>query len=100
MFLIFLAFYFEIILDLQQNCKNRSDGFCTPFNYLPLMLFFFFPALGLLCGAKSSLVVAHGLCCPAACGNLCFLIRDQTCLPCIGKQILNRGTTREVSIFP
>ena len=30
MFLIFLAFYFEIILDLQQNCKNSSDGYCTP----------------------------------------------------------------------
>ena len=56
MFLIFLAFYFEIILDLQQNCKNRSDGFCTPFNYLPLMLFFFFSCTGssLWCKVLSS----------------------------------------------
>ena len=28
--------------------------------------------------------------------NLSSLTRDQTCVPCIGKQILNHWTTREV----
>ena len=35
---------------------------------------------------------------PGACGNLSSLTRDQTCIPCIGRQILNHWTTREILI--
>ena len=38
-----------------------------------------------------------GLSCPAACGI--FLDQDQTYVPCIGRQILNHWTTREVLLF-
>ena len=54
------------------------------------------------CGARArdawvqSAVVAHGLSCSAASGI--FRPRDWTCVPCIGRQTLNRWTTREVLV--
>ena len=53
------------------------------------------------CGSRvpesiGSVVVAHGLSCPEACGIT--LDRDQTRVPCIGRLILNRWTSREVRI--
>ena len=44
-----------------------------------------------------SVVAAHGLSCPA-CGmwDLSSLTRDRTCVPCLGRQILNHWTSREV----
>ena len=41
-----------------------------------------------------SVVVAHGLSCSAACGNL-PLTRARTRVPCISRQTLNHRTTRE-----
>ena len=43
-----------------------------------------------------SVVVVHGLSCPRACEI--FLARDQTHVPCIGRQIINYWTTREVPV--
>ena len=46
-----------------------------------------------------SVLLVHGLSCPTAKGqlwNLSSLIRDGTLISCIGKQILNHWTTREV----
>ena len=40
--------------------------------------------------------MAHGLGYLAACGNLSSWIRDRTHVPCLGRQTLNRWTTREV----
>ena len=63
---------------------------------------------GLSCGMQDlslwnvgfSLVEACGLICPVVCGNPSFLTRDQTCIPYIGRQILNHWTIREVpSVF-
>ena len=48
----------------------------------------------------SSVVVAHRLCCPAACGILVSLpARDLTRVPCIGRWILYHWTTREVPVL-
>ena len=46
-----------------------------------------------------SVVVAHGLSCPMACGIL--LDEDRTHVPCTGRQVLNHWTTRKdwVSFF-
>ena len=52
-------------------------------------------SLGSRC--MDSVVVLHRLSCSAACGI--FMDRSGTCVPCIGKQILNHQTTREV-LFP
>ena len=52
--------------------------------------------LGLHCSAEASLVSAPGLSCPGACGILVPQLRDQTHVPCIGRQILNHWITREV----
>ena len=41
-----------------------------------------------------SVVVAHRLSCPAACG-ITVPNRDQTCIPRIGRPILSHWTTRE-----
>ena len=46
-----------------------------------------------LYSAQASVVVAHGLSCPTTCGI--FRTRDQTHVPCIGRQILNHCTRRE-----
>ena len=46
-----------------------------------------------------SVAVAHGLSCPAACGTLVLPTRDQICIPCIGRQILNQWTSREVPVW-
>ena len=43
-----------------------------------------------------SAVAAHGPSCPAARGNLSSPTRDRTRVLCIGRQILNHWTTREV----
>ena len=45
---------------------------------------------------SSSLIVAHRLSCPAACGI--FQNRDWTCVPCISMWILNHWTTREAQL--
>ena len=49
----------------------------------------------------ASVVVVHGLSCLAVC-EVSFLVsfqaRDQTCVPCIGRWILNHWTIREVQI--
>ena len=46
--------------------------------------------LGFLsCSTTGSVVVAHRLSCPEACGNLSSQTRDQTCVSCICRQILN-----------
>ena len=45
-------------------------------------------------GCKGSVVVVHGFSCPAAWAY--SQTRDQTHVPCIGRQILNHWTTREV----
>ena len=47
-------------------------------------------------GARASVVVAHGLSCSAACGIRNSWTRDRTHVPCIGRQIRNHCTTREV----
>ena len=44
----------------------------------------------------ASLVVVCRLSCPAACRNLGSLTRDRTHIPCVGKQILNPWTARQV----
>ena len=44
----------------------------------------------------SSIVVAHVLSCPAACGNLSSLTRDWTRILCIVRRIVYHWTTREV----
>ena len=49
------------------------------------------------CNALASLVAACGLSCPGACGIFLRWTMDQTQVPCIGRQILNHWTTREVS---
>ena len=46
------------------------------------------------CSARASGVVAHGLSCPMACRS--SWAKDQSCVPCIGRRILNHWTTREV----
>ena len=46
-----------------------------------------------------SVVVVCGLSCPVVCGILGSLTRDGTHVPCIGRQILNHWTTREVPKF-
>ena len=45
--------------------------------------------------------MVSGLTCPVACGmwDLSSPIRDQTHVPCIGRQILNHWTTREVPLL-
>ena len=43
-----------------------------------------------------SLTVAHWLSCPLGVWDLISLSRDQTRVPCTGRQILNQWTTREV----
>ena len=49
------------------------------------------------CSRASFSVVVLGLSsCPEACGNLSSPIRDQTCIPCIGRLILNHWTAMEV----
>ena len=50
------------------------------------------------CGMQTSLAAMHGLSCCETCGlwHLSSLTRDQTCIPCIGRWILNHWTTREV----
>ena len=45
-------------------------------------------------GSWASVVEAHGVSCPVACGI--FLDRESNPVPCIGRQILNHWTTREV----
>ena len=45
-------------------------------------------------GFYGSVVVAHGLSCPEACGI--FWTKGRTHIPCIGRQILHHWTTREV----
>ena len=40
---------------------------------------------------KGSVVVAHGLSCPLACGNLTSWTRDWTSVPCTGRWILNHS---------
>ena len=47
------------------------------------------------CSAQASLFPACGLSCPT-CEVLVSLTRNQTCIPCIARQILNHWTTREV----
>jgi len=54
------------------------------------------------CGAQAlkcagSAAGTHGLSCLRACGI--FQSRDQTCVHCIGRQILNHWTTREALVF-
>ena len=44
-----------------------------------------------------SVVVGHGLSCSVACGI--FLVQGSNPCPCIGRQILNHCTTREVPPF-
>ena len=48
------------------------------------------------CSALASLVAACGLSCPGACGISVPWTRDQTQVPCTGRQIFNHWTTREV----
>ena len=48
-----------------------------------------------LAGCAGSVVVAHGLSCPMACGV--FWTRDRACVPCIGRWILNHWTTKKSS---
>ena len=46
----------------------------------------------LLTGSRAQApCLTHGLICPTVCGI--FWIRDRTCVPCIGRQICNHGTT-------
>ena len=47
----------------------------------------------------SSVVVAQGLNCPTAMWDLSSPSRDQTCIPCIGRQILYHWTTRVVPVL-
>ena len=47
------------------------------------------------CGEWVSSVVP-GLGCPVALWHLSSPTRDQTCIPCVGRWILNHWTTREV----
>ena len=54
-----------------------------------------FVAVRRLLIAVASLVVAHRLSCCAACRDL-PQTRDRTCVPCIGRRILNHCATREV----
>ena len=51
-----------------------------------------------LCSVQALVLVAHGLSCPAARGIFPghLQIRDLTCVPFIGRQILNHWTIREV----
>ena len=52
---------------------------------------------GLSCGMRSfSLVMAHRLSCPVACGILVPLTRDQTSILFIGRWVLNHWTTRGI----
>ena len=44
-----------------------------------------------------SVVMVHWLCCPRACGI--FLYQGSNRVPCIGRQILNLWTTREVQLY-
>ena len=46
------------------------------------------------CQSTDSVTVVHGLSCPAAYGI--FQARDETCVPCIDRQILNHWTTGEI----
>ena len=52
------------------------------------------------CGAQVSLAAAFGLCCPMTRGNLRSLSRDWIRVPCIGRQILNHWTTRNIPEKP
>ena len=45
--------------------------------------------------SAGTVVLAHRLSCSMACG----ILLDQICVPCIGRQILNHQTTREVLFF-
>ena len=48
------------------------------------------------CSMWNSVVLVPRLSYPAVCGTLVPLTRDQTCIPCIERWILNHWTTREV----
>ena len=57
-------------------------------------------SLGIFCCAGlASLVVEHGLCCPAGIWDPSSLTRDQACIPCIAKWILKHWYTREVLLL-
>ena len=45
---------------------------------------------------KYLFVAALAVGCPMACRDLSFLTRDQTCVSCLLRQILNHWTMREV----
>ena len=73
---------------------DRFQHDLLQFFFFNIYLFIYLAALGLSCSTRDlrcsmwcagfSLVVARGLSCPVACGT-----RDRTCVPCIGRQILN-----------
>ena len=48
-------------------------------------------------GCMASVVVVHRLSCPRHAKS--FQTRDQTYIPCIGRQILNHWTTKEVQFY-
>ena len=50
-------------------------------------------------GVGASLVAVYGLSFPRGMWALNSLARDRTCVPCIGRQILNQWTTRKVLGF-
>ena len=94
----FLFFYFFWLrwvfvavrrLPLVAASRGYSSLWCAGFSWWYLLLL---RSMGSRCAG--SVVVAHGLSCSTACGI--FRTRAQTCVPCIGRWILNHCATREV----
>ena len=59
--------------------------------------FFILAVLGFRYGTQAFLVVCLWAQLPHGMWDLCLPTRDRTCIPCIGRQILNHGATRNVS---
>ena len=89
-----LSFFFSLVV--------ASGGFsllwCAGFALRWLLLL---QSTGSRVGRRASVVTAHRLSGPATCGIFPDQTRDRTCIPCIGRWILNQWTTREVlpSVF-
>ena len=81
--------------------KHGGNSISICFSFF-LSFFFFFGCTGFCCSKLSLVLVGFLLTCDTRASlrhsmwDLSSPTRDWTCVPCIGRQILNHGTTREV----
>ena len=83
----------------QLNTAQHSKG--RNYYYAPPSFNFGFTGSSLQHTSSLVVIAAHRLSCPATCGiSVPHPTRNQTCVPCIGRWILNHWTTREVPYCP